>query len=64
MNFTANDYEIRYVAQDEIYDLFVQGRFKNFFRTFGEAVKEVERLRSQSPMDAYMESKKKGGKVR
>lgn len=62
MSLTANDYEIRYVDKDDIYDLFVQGRFKNFFKTFPEAVKEIERLQSLTPMDIYNETNKKGGR--
>ena len=64
MNLAANDYEIRYVEKDRIYDLFVQGRFKTFFRTFEEAVKEVERLQSLTPVDVYHETNPKGGRRR
>lgn len=64
MNLAANDYEIRYVEKDRIYDLFVQGRFKTFFRTFEEAVKEVERLQSLTPVDVYHETNQKGGRRR
>lgn len=64
MALTANDYEIRYVDRDGIYDLYVQGRFKNFFKTFGEAVLEVERLRDLKPMDLFNETPKRKGKCR
>ena len=63
-HLTADDFEIRYTEKSEIYDLYVQGRFRNFFKTFGEAVMEIERLRSSSPVDIFMEQKKKGGKRR
>jgi hypothetical protein len=63
-HLTADDFEIRYTEKSEIYDLYVQGRFRNFFKTFGEAVMEIERLRSSSPVDIFMEQKTKGGKRR
>ena len=38
------DVEIRWVSNDNVYDLFVDGRFKNFFRTFSEAAIEADRI--------------------
>ena len=41
---TPNDVEIRYVDRDKIYDLYVYGRFRNFFTTFADAANEAEKL--------------------
>lgn len=63
---TPADIEIRYVAGDNIYDLFVHGRFQSFYPTFGEAVRGVERL-LESSNDVIQQWKNlppKKGKVR
>ena len=38
------DVEIRWVPGEDIYDLFVDGRFRNFYKTFGEAVSGAEKI--------------------
>lgn len=40
---SANDIVI--LSRGKIYDVYVKGRFYNFFETFGEAIMEIERLR-------------------
>ena len=59
-----NDVEITYVAGDKIYDLYVRGRFKNFYRTFGEAALEAERLMATDVVSRFRQGASKGGKVR
>lgn len=58
--------EIRWVSGDDIYDLFVNGRFKNFYKTFGEAALGAEKI-LQKGTDVVQEWKSlppKKGKVR
>lgn len=58
--------EIRWVSGDDIYDLFVNGRFKNFYKTFGEAALGAEKI-LQKGTDVVQEWKNlppKKGKVR
>ena len=64
--YNAADIEIRCVDRDRIYDMYVGGRFHNFFRTFGEAVREAERIRAL-PEGAPLHDTPfnlKGGKLR
>lgn len=60
------DVEIRYVSGDDIYDLFVKGRFKNFYKTFGEAVMDAEKEleKSDDVIQQWKEMPPKKGKVR
>ena len=70
MGYNPTDVEIRYVDRDKIYDLYVGGKFRNFYRTFSEAVLEAERLQSEKPdviadpVGAFRKLPKKGGKLR
>ena len=60
------DVEIRWVAGENIYDLFVMGRFRNFYKTFGEAVRGAEQAMEKHP-DVVQEWKNQAprkGKVR
>ena len=62
--YNPNDIEIRWVAQEGIYDLFVCGRFRNFFKTFPEAALEAEKLMAADPMDTYRRAPKRKGKIK
>lgn len=60
------DVEIRWVSQDNIYDLFVKGRFRNFYKTFEEAAAGAERVLSDSTdvIQQWKSAPPKKGKVR
>ena len=70
MGHNPTDVEIKYVEKDGIYDLYVGGKFRNFFHTFSEAVLAAEELQSDSytvikdPVAAFRSLTKKGGKCR
>lgn len=70
MGYNPTDVEIRYVSRDNIYDLYVGGKFRNFYATFSEAVLEAERLQAEAtptikdPVAAFRALPKKGGKLR
>lgn len=58
--------EIRLVARDDIYDLFVDGRFRNFYKTFGEAALAAEKLLQEDTdiVQQWKDKPRKKGKVR
>ena len=60
------DVEIVRVGRDDIYDLYVNGRFKNYYATFAEAALAAEEI-IHKPVDVVRqwraESKNRGGKV-
>lgn len=60
------DVEILWVARDDIYDLFVNGRFRDFFKTFGEAVAGAEKAMHDSTdvIKQWKSTPPKKGKVR
>ena len=69
MGYNPTDVEIKYVSKDEIYDLYVGGKFRNFYRSFTEAVLEAEELQNENPTEkdpvaAFLSLPKKGGKCR
>ena len=58
------DIEIRWIPRDDIYDLFVNGRFKNFYRTFGEAALAAEKAVDMDVFQQWKKQSPKKGKVR
>lgn len=60
------DVEIRWVANDNIYDLFVNGRFRNFYKTFGEAALDADKIVHEKPdvIEQWKNLPPKKGKVR
>lgn len=47
MNMKPEDVEIIY--RGGIYDIYVRGRYRDFYSTFGQAVRKFEELTSKSP---------------
>lgn len=60
------DVEIRRVDKDDIYDVFVNGRFKNFFKSFGEAAIYAEKVAHDKVdvLEKFLKMPPKKGKVR
>jgi hypothetical protein len=62
---SPTDVEIRWVPGENIYDLFVNGRFRDFYRTFGEAVSGAEKaMEKKDVIEQWKELPPKKGKVR
>ena len=63
---SPTDVEIRWVPRDDIYDLFVCGKFRNFYRTFGDAVKGAEEAmrRDTDVVQQWKDRPPRKGKVR
>lgn len=59
------DVEIRRVPGENIYDLFVCGRFKNFYKTFGEAALGAEQaMAKKDVIQQWKDLPPRKGKVR
>lgn len=58
------DIEIRWVPGEDIYDLFVNGRFRNFYKTFGEAAIAAEQIGHTDVFQQWKGQPPKKGKVR
>lgn len=63
---SPSDVEIRWVPNDNIYDLFVNGKFKNFYKTFGEAALDADKIAHQKVdvIEQWKAFPPKKGKVR
>ena len=60
------DIEIRWVPGDNIYDVFVNGRFRDFYNSFGEAALGAEKIMQKSTdvISQWKDAPPKKGKVR
>lgn len=60
------DIEIRWIPRDDIYDLFVNGQFRNFYKTFGEAALGAEAVlrKSEDAVQQWKSLPPRKGKVR
>ena len=63
---SPTDVEIRRVPGENIYDLFVNGHFKDFYKTFGEAALGAEKALEgcTDVVQQWKEMPPKKGKVR
>ena len=62
---SPTDVEIRWVPVENIYDLFVHGRFRDFYKTFGEAALGAEQaMAKKDAIQQWKELPPRKGKVR
>ena len=64
--YSADQIEIRRSGAPPIYDIYVDGHFRTYVKTFEDAVETVEKIRKEHTdvIQRWTNQPKKGGKIR